>query len=140
MIGVRVLRVGDEEHLGLVRADGARDCVPGFDGVLDETVRKIKAHPAHRQAARESRGIGGEQPCGLGGLAGAGLTVSVRRRLAVGHVEDEHVVALRGEARDRRAHAEFGVVGVRGDDENVGHGAAPRGSGCQFCPPTTTRP
>ena len=43
---------------------------------------------------------------------------SVRRRLAVGHVDEVNLVPLRRQPDDRAAHAEFLIVRMRADDED----------------------
>ena len=55
----------------------------------------------------------------LGRLERAGRRVAVRRRLAVGHVEQQHIVAGVRELGDGRAHAELLVIRMRADDEDV---------------------
>ncbi len=57
----------------------------------------------------------------LRGFLRARLGVAVRRRLAVGHVQEQDVVSLLGVAGGRAAHAEFLIIRVGPDHEDV-HG------------------
>ena len=54
-------------------------------------------------------------------IAGAHLRRALRRGLAVGHVQQQHVVALLGQTRDRAAHAQFLIIRMRTDDKYVRH-------------------
>ena len=51
--------------------------------------------------------------------AGATLAASQRRRLAVGQVEDADLPALLDQPDDRAAHAQLGIIRMRGDDERI---------------------
>ena len=48
----------------------------------------------------------------------------MRRRLAAGEVEHADAAAFLLELQNRPRHAELGIVGVRGDDEDVEHGGS----------------
>ena len=50
----------------------------------------------------------------------------MRRRLAAGEVEHAHALALGQELENRPRHAQLGIVGMRGDDEDVEHGVHAR--------------
>ena len=66
---------------------------------------------------------------GGGRFACADFRRAVRRRLAAGEVEHADAAALLLELQNRPGHAELGVVGVRGDDEDVEHGEEAGGWG-----------
>ena len=66
-----------------------------------------------------------ETPRGALDLALLGRAVGCR--LAVGHVDEQDIVTLVGELGDGGAHAELLIVGVRADDEDVGHERCPFG-------------
>ena len=115
---VGVFPVRDEEDVGLVRTDDARQGVARVEGVFEAAVWEVEKEPLHTAAAGGGAVQGGE---GVPGFEQAGVPVAARRGAAVGEVDDEDVVPLRGEARDGAAHADLGVVGVSGDDEDVRH-------------------
>lgn len=118
VVGVGVVGVGHEEDGGLVGADDAGDGVAGLGGVLDAAVGEVEQDALDGLAVGVGRGEVRERGGGFGEAGGA---VAVGRGAAVGHVDEEDVVALVGEEGDGAAHADFLIVGVWADDEDV-HG------------------
>ena len=58
---------------------------------------------------------------GGGGFAGANFRRAVRRGFAAGHIEHADLQPFGFESQQRAPHAQLGVVGMRGDDEQVEH-------------------
>lgn len=108
VIWMRVLRVRQEKY---VAAPATKDCserVPCFDCGRDLAVLESELLPA---ASENSR-------C-FESLCCAQLARALRRRFAIGHVDDKHVVPLFDESRDRSAHSQLSVIGVRRDNNNL---------------------
>ena len=117
MIGVGIDSVGREEPTGTHAAD----------------------HSGQRRAGGESRPqppIGQaeilappepERRCCSGSLSGPRFQRPPRRRFAIGEIKHPHPQPLRLHQRDGAPHADFGVIRVRRDYENVEHGQGLRG-------------
>ena len=111
VVGMGILEEGREDDLGLMFPNRPRDHVPRFDGVDHHAIGEIEQATLHAQNVRGSRSLFRPR-----------LRVAVRRRLAIGHVQQQDVVPLIGKPGDAAAHAEFLIIRVRSDDEYVGHG------------------
>ncbi len=115
VVGVGVFEVGGEDHLGLVLANDGGEGVAEVEGGLEVAVGEVE------EAASDAEDFSGHR-C----LAGAGLRVAVRRRLAVGDVEEKDVVTGAGELGDGAAHADLLIIRMRADDEDACHRRARR--------------
>ena len=61
------------------------------------------------------------------------LNALLGRRLAIGEVQHADTATFRFETQDRSASAEFGVVGMRSDDQYVEHFSFSVGLVCRLC-------
>ncbi len=109
MVRVRVLPVRGKEVARPDLPEHGRKAPPGFEVRHEGAVAQPQvAAPVQTQHGR-----------GRLGFAPADFRAAVRRWLAVGQVQNAHATALRLENEDGPSHAQFGVVGVRGDDQVV---------------------
>jgi len=113
---VGILEIGHEDDVGLGGADDASNLVAVLDGVLNGAVFQAKLDAF--DFARDSTA---EDERGRGGFFGARAGIAEGSGFSVGHVEECDGISLRGEPGDGSAHSEFLIVGVRADDEDVGH-------------------
>ena len=111
-----ILKERREEDVGFVRSDDGCDLVPRLDRVQDLAVLQ-----AQHEALDGRLAFGREDLGSFHGFALACGRIAEGCGLAVGDVEQENVVALGGELGDGATHAQFLVVRVRADDEDIGH-------------------
>lgn len=101
----------------------AGDLVPVLDGVLDHAVGEVEQEAFDGEGFACVDEVLGRAE-GLAGRLGFGQSrgaVAVGRGAAVGDVQQEDVVPLLGEESDGAAHADFLIVRMRTDDDDVGH-------------------
>lgn len=125
VVGVCVFPVRNEEHACLVSADHACESVAGFDGVGEGAIGKVEEDTGDwLRRADEASGLRSvwrrlEGIESGGGFDESGGAVAFGCWAAIGEIADEEAVALVCETSDGATHADLGVIGVGGDNEDV---------------------
>ena len=104
-----VLPVGGEENARPQLAQDAGELGAGGEVGFEPAVGQAEVAPPGEAENRSGRV----------GFSAANLGAAVRRRLAIGQVEDADAGALGLQQQDRPADAQLGVVGMRGDNEII---------------------
>ncbi len=119
VVGMRVVPIRSKDITGPRLPQDARQLAAGFEGVLQAAVGQAQVLPPG-----EAQGLAGGTRFG-----GTAFGRAVGRRFAVGQVEDPHAEAAADRADDGPPDADFGVIRVGGDNQDVQRGFGKRACG-----------
>ena len=91
-----------------MHSDQARDLKTGFNGVRNQSVREVECQ------SRRTQNTGG-----LGSLTLTGSSARVPSRFTVTQVDEQRRQPLVRQLRNRPAHRDFHIVGMRAEREHV---------------------
>lgn len=122
VVGMHVFPIGGKNHLWSRLSEDAGDGVTSVDRGFELAVREAEVLPPG-----EAKDFGGF--CGFGNAL---FVAAVGGGLARGEIKDADLLTRTSELDDRASRAEFGVVGMDGNDEEVeGRGRGEVGGGCR---------